>query len=160
MPTPPFKHAQLQWYHWFQATKRGAAAVKANPIGFAQIMWENWSPAGWFTQEEFDRTALSWENADFADVTLHSYQARWDEAEPDPDSLELEQLVKSTKTLSLPVLYIQGDADGVNPPYVSEHVYEKYTSYFERVVLPGVGHFPTREAPEILAAYLLKFLRN
>ncbi|HEY4195892.1 MAG TPA: alpha/beta hydrolase [Mucilaginibacter sp.] len=44
LPTPPFKHAQLEWYHWFQATKRGAAAVRKDPVGFAKIMWDNWSP--------------------------------------------------------------------------------------------------------------------
>lgn len=160
MPTPPFEHAQLEWYHWFQATKRGTDAVRANPKGFAHIMWENWSPKGWFDEETFDRTALSWENADFVDVTLHSYRSRWDEAEPDSKSAKLEAEVKSTKTLSLPTLYIQGEADGVNPPYVSENVHEKFTGPFQRIVMPGVGHFPSREAPELLSDYLVDFLNK
>lgn len=46
MPTPPFEHAQLEWYHWFQVTKRGEGAVRADPIGFAHIMWENCRAAG------------------------------------------------------------------------------------------------------------------
>lgn len=157
-PTPPFRHAQLEWYHWFQATKRGAEAVRKDPIGFAHIMWENWSPRGWFDEAAFNKTAESWKNPDFVDVTLHSYRARWEEAGPDPDSLKLEQEIKATKTLSLPVLYVQGEADGVNPPYVSENVHEKFTGYFKRVLMPGVGHFPSREAPEALAAHLLEFL--
>ncbi len=160
MVTPPFKHAQLQWYHWFQATKRGAEAVRKDPVGFAHIMWENWSPKGWFTEDLFNKVSQSWLNNDFVDVTLHSYRSRWDEAEPDSQSLSLEEKVKATQSLSLPVLYIQGEVDGVNPPWVSESVYKKFTGPFQRIVLPGVGHFPSREAPGELAKYLLGFLKQ
>ena len=159
IPTPPFSHAQLEWYHWFQATKRGEEAVRKDPIGFARIMWENWSPRGWFTEETFTRVSQSW-NSDFVDITLHSYRSRWDEAKPDPESRKLEEQVKSTKTLSLPALYVQGEVDGVNPPYVSENVHEKFTGLFRRIVLPGVGHFPTREAPGALSEHLLTFLHQ
>ncbi|RYY29186.1 MAG: alpha/beta hydrolase [Sphingobacteriaceae bacterium] len=160
MPTPPFKHAQLEWYHWFQATKRGQDAVKADPVGFAHIMWENWSPKGWFDEATFNQVAQSWKNKDFVAVTLHSYQSRWDEAEPDAKSVKLEKEVKSTQTLNLPTLYIQGEADGVNPPYTSENVHQKFTGYFKRILLPGVGHFPSREAPDLLAGYLIEFLKS
>jgi pimeloyl-ACP methyl ester carboxylesterase len=44
VPHSPFWHARLQWYHWLQATKRGAQAVREDPKGFARIMWETWSP--------------------------------------------------------------------------------------------------------------------
>jgi len=80
MPTSPFWHARLQWYHWFQATKRGAQAVRQDRKGFAPIMWETWSPKGWFDYGAFDRVAASFDNPDWVDVTLHSYRSRWDEA--------------------------------------------------------------------------------
>ncbi|QJD98254.1 alpha/beta hydrolase [Mucilaginibacter robiniae] len=160
MPTPPFQHAQLEWYHWFQATKRGADAVRQDPRGFAHIMWENWSPKGWFSEDTFAQVAQSWQNPDFVDITLHSYRSRWDEAEPDPKSEKLEKEVKATKTLSLPALFVQGEVDGVNPPYVSENVHEKFTGPFERVLMPGVGHFPSREAPDLLSQHLLNFLQQ
>ena len=155
MPTPPFWHAQRQWYHWFQATERGAQAVRDDCNGFAHIMWENWAPEGWFDEATFEAVARSFENPDWADVTLHSYRSRWDEAEPDPSSVWLEDEVKATKTLSLPALFFQGEVDGVNPPQVSESVAEKFTGPFERILLPGVGHFPTREAPDAVAERLI-----
>jgi pimeloyl-ACP methyl ester carboxylesterase len=40
LKTPSLWHARLQWYHWFQATKRGAQAVRDDPKGFARIMWD------------------------------------------------------------------------------------------------------------------------
>lgn len=147
LKTPPFWHARLQWYHWFQSTKRGIEAVRADPIGFARIMWETWSPDGWFDDTTFETVARSFTNPDWLDVTLHSYQSRWDEAEPDPASRWLDDKTKQTKTLSVPALYVQGGADGVNPPATSEKMAEKYTGPFERIVLDGIGHFPTREAP-------------
>lgn len=160
MPTPRFEQAQRQWYHWFQATRRGADAVRNDPRGFAHIMWRNWSPEGWFDEATFERTARSFDNPDWVDVTLHSYRARWDEAEPDPRSQWLEDKVKATRQLALPALYFQGEADGVNPPQVSETVAAKFSGPFERVLLPGVGHFPTREAPEKVAAKLLAHFKN
>ncbi len=160
VPTPPFWHAQLEWYHWFQATARGAKAVRDDPKGFAHIMWENWSPRGWFDAETFDRVARSFDTPDWVDVTLHSYRARWDEAEPDPASAWLEDKVRETKTLSLPTLYIQGGADGVNPPAVSETMAEKFTGPFERIVLAGVGHFPMREAPQEVGERLAKHFKT
>jgi pimeloyl-ACP methyl ester carboxylesterase len=86
LPTSPFWHARLQWYHWFQATKRGAAAVREDRKGFARIMWETWSPKAWLDDATFERMAASFDNPDWVDVTLHSYRSRWDEDEPDPAS--------------------------------------------------------------------------
>ena len=155
MATPPFEQTQRQWYHWFMATKRGAQAVRDDPIGFAHLHWVNWSPSGWFDESLFARVARSFENPDFVDVTLHSYRARWDEAEPDPSARWLDERVRATKTLSLPTMYFQGAVDGINPPSTTEGVAKKFTGPFERVVLPGVGHFPQREAPGQVAVKLV-----
>jgi pimeloyl-ACP methyl ester carboxylesterase len=156
VPNSPFWHARLQWYHWLQATKRGAQAVRDDHKGFARIMWETWSPEGWFEDATFDGVAASFDNPDWVDVTLHSYRARWDEADPDPASKWLDDKVKATKTLALPTIYVQGELDGVNPPKTSEKVATKFSGSFERIVLPGVGHFPTREAPAEVGARLVK----
>jgi pimeloyl-ACP methyl ester carboxylesterase len=156
LPPPDLRHARLQWYHWFQATKRGAQTVRDDPKAFARIMWETWSPEGWFDDATFDRLATSFDNPDWVDVTLHSYRSRWDEAEPDPVSEALHEKVKATKTLGVPAIYLQGELDGVNPPETSEKIAEKFMGPFERIVMPGVGHFPTREAPAEVAAYLVE----
>lgn len=159
LPPPDLRHARLQWYHWYQATKRGAETVREDPKAFARIMWETWSPEGWFDDATFDRVAASFENPDWVEVTLHSYRSRWDEAEPDPVSRWLHDKVKATKAVALPAIYFQGELDGVNPPETSEKVGEKFTGPFERIVLPGVGHFPTREAPENVAIRLIDHFR-
>ncbi len=155
VPTPPFEQTQRQWYHWFMATARGAEAVGADRTGFAHLHWTNWSPPGWFDEATFQQVARSWDNPDWVDVTLHSYRARWDEAAPDPKSRWLEDKVKATATLSLPTLYVQGAADGVNPPSVGKDVPGKFDGPFAFVTLAGVGHFPQRENPAAVARHLV-----
>ena len=155
MATSPFWHAQLQWYHWFMATERGAEAVRGDRRGFARRHWDNWSPDGWYDEATFERVAAAWDSPDWVDVTLHSYRSRWDEAKPDPASQWLEDEVKATSTLSLPTLYVQGEVDGVNPPAASAKVPEKFTGPFTFLTLPGVGHFLQREAPDAVADALI-----
>ncbi len=111
-------------------------------------MWETWSPPGWFSDVEFASVAASFESPDWVEVTLHSYRSRWGEAEPDPTIAWLGERVKGTGSLALSTIYLQGELDGVNPPTVSEKVGQKFTGSFERVVISGVGHFLTREAPK------------
>lgn len=158
MQTPPFWHAQRQWYHWFMATKRGAEAITRDRRGFTHLHWENWGPDGWFDEATFEDVAKAFDNPDWVAVTLHSYRSRWGETEPDPRSTWLEKKVKETQRLSLPALYFQGEEDGVNPPAVSEKVNEKFTGQFERILLQNVGHFPQREDPEAVAKNLSVFL--
>jgi pimeloyl-ACP methyl ester carboxylesterase len=157
LPPPDLWHARLQWYHWFQATKCGAQIVREDRKGFARIMWETWSPPGWFEEATFNRVAASFENPDWVDVTLHSYRSRWGEAEIDPQSRWLHDQVKATQPLALPAIYFQGELDGVNPPRVSERVAQRFSGPYERIVLPGVGHFPTREVPAEVSARLVRF---
>lgn len=156
MATPSFEQAQRQWYHWFMATDRGAQAVRDDPKGFAHRHWVNWSPPGWFDEALFARVSRAFENPDWVAVTLHSYRARWDEADPDPRGRWLAEAVKATTTLALPTLYIQGDRDGVNPPSASRDVRRKFRGPFAKVHLAGVGHFPQREDPAAVARHLMR----
>lgn len=155
---PAFHQAQRYWYHWFMATERGSKAIADDRRGFTHLHWENWAPGGWFDEATFERVAKSFDNPDWLAVTLHSYRSRWGEAEVDPRSLWLEELVKKTNALALPTIYFQGEEDGVNPPEVSEDLHRKFTGPFERILLQNVGHFPQREDPDAVARELSVFL--
>jgi len=104
-PAANFKHAQLQWYHWFMATKIGEKEVCRDPIAFARIMWENWAPVGWFKEETYQEVSKSWLNPDFTAVTLHSYRSRWGEEEVDEKSRELEMKIRAIDKFKQPALY-------------------------------------------------------
>lgn len=55
MPTPPFWHAQLDWYHWFMATKRGAAAIEKDRKAFTRLHWQNWHRMDGLTTQRLNR---------------------------------------------------------------------------------------------------------
>lgn len=140
------------------ATKRGKEAVRREAKTFARIMWETWAPAGWFTETEFEATMSSFENPDWADVTLHSYQVRWGEAAKDPRYRALDERVHAAKTIAVPTLMIQGGADGVTLAASTAGKDRYFTGGYHRHVLDGVGHFPTREAAQMVNKLLLEFL--
>ena len=159
LPTPSLKQTQAYWYQWFMTTKRGRQVVRSNGKAFARVQWENWSPLGWFSDSDFERTAKSFENPDWPEITCHSYSVRWGEADKDPSYADLDRLVSAAQSISTPTLMIQGGSDAVTLPDSTEGKDKYFTGGYARHVLPGVGHFPTREAPEATNKLVLDFLR-
>jgi pimeloyl-ACP methyl ester carboxylesterase len=158
LPTPALEQVRLYWYQWFMATERGRESVRGDPKAFARIQWETWSPKGWFSEAEFEATATSFENPDWPAITLHSYTVRWGEAAKDPRYAYLDRRAMSAQSITVPTLMIQGGADGVTLAATTEGKDKYFTGGYRRVVIDGVGHFPTRERPEAVIAELLPHL--
>jgi pimeloyl-ACP methyl ester carboxylesterase len=157
-PVPPFEQARAWWYQWFMSVDRGAEAVAKDPKGFARMQWETWSPRGWFDEATFERVAQSFENPDWLAVTLSNYRGRWRDAPRDPRYDALHDRIASTEKLSVPTLMVQGGADACVLPQSTESKDKDFSGGYRRVVLDGIGHFPTREAPDAVADAVLEFL--
>jgi pimeloyl-ACP methyl ester carboxylesterase len=160
LATPPLEQVRKYWYQWFMTTKRGAETVGRECEAFARMQWETWAPQGWFNDSEFETTAESFENPDWPAITVHSYSVRWGEAEKDPRYRDLDQRAMSARAISVPTLMIQGGADGVTVPSTTEGKEKYFTGGYQRHVLDGVGHFPTREAPDAVNRLIIDFLRT
>lgn len=152
------QQARHYWYHWYMATPRGQRAVRESRHAFARIMWDTWSPLGWYTPQEFEATALAFDNPDWPEVTLHSYQHRWGHAAGDARYDADEQALARIVPLAVPTLVLHGGADAVNPPQTSEGREAHFLGPYERQVLPGIGHFPQREAASQVLSALIRFL--
>ena len=159
LPTPSLKQARAYWYQWFMTTERGRQTVRSNGKAFARVQWENWSPPGWFDDAEFEQTAGSFDNPDWPEITWHSYSVRWGEADKDPSYADLDRLVAAAQSITVPTLMIQGGADAVTSPESTENKDKYFTGGYARHVVAGVGHFPTREAPETANKLILDFLQ-
>ena len=154
------QQARNYWYHWYMATPRGERTVREDGRNFARMMWDTWSPPGWYTQEEFAVTADAFDNPDWADITLHSYRHRWGHAPTDPRYGPEESRLNPTPVLDVPTLVLHGAADGVNLPDSSLGKEVFFRGPYERRLLAGLGHFPQREAPAEVLAALLQFLEG
>jgi pimeloyl-ACP methyl ester carboxylesterase len=157
-PIPPFEQARAWWYQWFMSVDGGAAAVARDPKGFAHIQWQTWSPPGWFDEATFDSVARSFENPDWLAITLSSYRGRWRDEPRDPRYDALHKKIASTELISVPTLLIQGEADGTVLATSTGAKDKYFTGRYQRLVLDGVGHFPTREAPDAVADAILEHL--
>lgn len=153
------EQARRYWYHWFMATPRGQAMVAQDRAAFGREMWETWAPPGWFDDAEFAATAAAWANDDWLPITFHSYQHRWGHAEGDPAYAADDAALMPAPQVHVPTLVLHGDADGVSTLATSANRAHYFTARYERQVLPGIGHFPQREAPDVVAHAVLAFLR-
>jgi pimeloyl-ACP methyl ester carboxylesterase len=158
---PAFDQSRRFWYQWFMCTDGGAAAVRKDPIGFARLQWETWSPSGWFDDGEFARTAESFSSPDWAAITLNAYHARWRQGEVwDSRYDALQRRLGEVEYLQTPTLMIQGLFDCCDSPHESEGLEAFFTGSYRCLVLKNVGHFPHREAPGLVAEAVLHHLHQ
>ena len=152
------QQARNYWYHWYMATPRGERTVRKDGRNFARTMWDTWSPPGWYAPDEFEATAQAFDNADWADITLHSYRHRWGHALGDQRYADDELQLNPAPVLAVPTLLLHGAVDGVNHPDTSLGKEAFFSGLYERVLLAGIGHFPQREASGDVLAALHRFL--
>ena len=139
----------------------GARAVAADPVGFARIRWETWSPAGWFDHDEFERTARSFANPDWVAITLQAYRSRFLEGEVRDARYEpMARRLAEVEKIATPTLMIQGAEDRCDEPAASAAQERFFVGGYRQEVLEGVGHFPHRETPKAVAEAIDEHLRS
>lgn len=155
----PIHQVRNYWYHWYFCLPRGAELVRQSGRELARFMWQTWSPTWTFSDAEYDETARSFENPDWAGITIHSYRHRWGQAEGDPHYDALEHRLARPAKLAVPTLVLHGAADGANDPVTSAGKEQYFSSRYKREVLPNVGHFLQREDPERVADEIIAWLK-
>jgi pimeloyl-ACP methyl ester carboxylesterase len=68
-----------------------------------------------------------------------------------------EAALRAARTIDVPTIFVCGDADACTLPAVSRNVERFYKAGYERIEIPGVGHFPHREQPITVADLILRF---
>ncbi|MFZ5557201.1 MAG: alpha/beta fold hydrolase [Pseudomonadota bacterium] len=143
-----FHQARQYWYHWYFAVERGREALARDRRDFTGRLWRLWAPSWRYTEEEFDATAVSFDNPYWLEISIHSYRHRWGYAEGDPRYDQLERRLSSSALINVPTVMLHGAEDGATLPETSEGKEALFTAGYRREVLEGVGHFPQRERPE------------
>ncbi len=122
-------------------------------------MWEEWSPTWHFSDETYDRTAVSFDNPDFVDVVIHSYRHRNGNAPGEERFKGMEAELAKRPKIHVPTITLHGADDGIGrPPADSPAERANFTSLSARRVIPGAGHFMPREKPEAVSSAMLELL--
>jgi pimeloyl-ACP methyl ester carboxylesterase len=147
------------WYQWYFNTERGRAGLAANRRSLCRLLWETWSPTWRFTDETFNRTAVSFDNPDFVDVVIHSYRHRNGNAPGDPRFAAMERRLSERPKIGVPSIVLHGADDGIRrPPADSPAERAAFTSLVARRIIPGAGHFMPREKPDAVSSAMLELL--
>ena len=146
------------WYQYYFNTRRGRDGLQANRAAFCHLLWRLWSPTWAFDQEVFDATASSFSNPDFVDVVVHSYRHRFGYVAGDPQLDEIERALARQPPIAVPTISLCGADDGVEHPSRSDKDRARFTGFYERRLLGGVGHNIPQEAPQATADALLEVL--
>jgi pimeloyl-ACP methyl ester carboxylesterase len=158
-PNQALSYAQTKnyWYHWFMATDRGERAVRHDGKDFAKMMWDTWSPPGWYEEADFDETALAFDNPDWPDIVLHSYRQRWGHAPSFPEYAEDDAKLNPAPVISTPTLVMHGAVDYCSNPDMSAGKEHYFSGRYERVLIENAGHFPQKEQPAQVLKEILRF---
>lgn len=161
-PSQPVSLHQSQnyWYQWLMALDRGADLVRNDHRNYTRYIWSIWNPDWDVPDEMFETAATSFENPDWADITLHSYRVRWELAPKNPAYATLEKQVSDSSTIAVPTLMLQGGADTCADPASSGGKEKLFSGRYDRHVLDGIGHFPQRQRPDLVLDVLLPFLED
>jgi len=146
------------WYQFYFQTERGRAGLTQNRRALIRLLWRLWSPHWAFDDATFDRSAPSWDNPDFVDVTIHSYRHRYNNAPGDTAFEPIERQLAGQPPIAVPTIVLQGDANGVTPELWSKYR-SRFTGPAEQRVLPGVGHNVPAEAPDGVAQAVFDLVR-
>jgi pimeloyl-ACP methyl ester carboxylesterase len=157
-PADPEQEARL-WYQYYFHTERGRNGLTEKRREIAHLLWKMWSPTWAFDDVTFDRTAASFDNADFVDVVIHSYRHRTGFIAGDPRYAPVEARLAAQPNIGVPIIALHGAADGVTPARLSERHARHFTGSYQRRVLENVGHNPPQEAPQAFADAILQLCK-
>ncbi len=151
-PADP-EEAHRRWYASYFNTEVGRIGLEKNRDAFCKLLWQLWSPTWHFTEDEYQRTTVSFQNPDFVATVIQEYRHRYGNAPGDPLYDELEARLAAQPKIAAPTIVLSGGQDQVDPPLVNEERRDLFTGPYQRRILPEVGHCVPAEAPnETVAA--------
>jgi pimeloyl-ACP methyl ester carboxylesterase len=159
-PAPPERERAI-WYQYYFNTERGRRGLDANRRSLCRLLWETWSPTWKFTDEEYNRTAASFDNPDFVDVVIHSYRHRIRNAPGEPRFEEMERVLAKRPRIEVPTIVLHPTDDGVTGAPSTNPAGDKanFSQLIDRRIVQGAGHFMPREKSEAVATALIDVLR-
>ena len=158
-PAAAAQEARL-WYQYYFHTPRGVAGLEQNRRDIVRTLWSQWSPSWKFDDATFERSAKAFDNPDFVAVVIQSYRHRYGNAPGDPKLVEIEAALARQPDIAVPTINIHGGDSGISPVTEVDAAKRHFAGFYERRVVPNVGHNVPQEAPNETVAALRDLLNG
>jgi pimeloyl-ACP methyl ester carboxylesterase len=145
------------WYMFFFQTAMAEAAVEFDDFAFIDRLWREWSPG--YELPDAERAALK-ETLGAPGVLTEILGYYRQLFTPPADEATQALQARAFGAITVPTLYLHGADDNCFSVQVSDGMDNLFTNGFERIVIPGVGHFPHVEQPKTVADHILGFLNS
>lgn len=148
---------RLSWYMaFFQLRGVADHVVKRDKLAFIDRLWRDWSPS--FTPSTEYMRDLKRCLANSLPAPLAYYREMFSLR---PSALRQRQaLLKQTRSIEVPTLYLHGEQDGCMLYAIGEGQARYFARGFESHCLPKVGHFLHLEAPDIVAKLVAQHIQR
>ena len=159
-PAPAHSEAH-RWYQWYFNTDQGRVGLEKNRRDIVRYLWDTWSPKWEYSDDDFDRSAHSFDNPDFVDITLHSYRHRHMNALGEERFIEIESRLSSLPQIDVPAVVLRGEDSGFGRPSDDSSVdHSKFSDLKYRKNVSGAGHdFPLQRPDEVVSALVTLLAR-
>ena len=148
-----------RWYQWYFNAEQGRVGLEENRRDIIRHLWETWSPGWKYTDEAFNRSAASFDNPDFVEITLHSYRHRHRNAPGEDRFLEVARKLAEGPTILVPSIVLRGVDSGFGRPTDEPSGDQaKFSNLVARRNVEGAGHDLPVQRPDAVAAALLDLL--
>lgn len=152
---PPPKVLHALWYQWLLMLELGDALLRYDldaRTGFFAYLWDVWSPTWTGRQQAFSSVRASLTGPDLADIVLSAYRHGRTDTITDARYDDVEAALAAAPRVEVPTTVLLGADDGIEQPAVDD---PRDTHFFphlrSRLLLEGVGHWPHRGAPDLVA---------
>lgn len=159
-PAPAIAEAK-RWYQWYFNTEQGRAGLEENRRDIIRHLWETWSPGWEYTDEAFNRSADSFDNPDFVEITLHSYRHRHMNAPGEDRFTEVERKLADGPPVLVPSIVLRGADSGFGAPTEDpSEDQRRFPGLVARRIVAGAGHDLPVQRPGEVSAALLELLQD
>jgi pimeloyl-ACP methyl ester carboxylesterase len=155
-----FTYEQLRrsWYMFFFQHPLADAAVLMNDMEFIDRLWADWSP-GYTAAEDIGHVKDSLRDPARLAAALGSYRSTIGGVGQVPEFQPYEDAVGATPPQ--PHLYLHGLDDGCIGSELARNLENFMPVPGSRaVIIDGTGHFLQVEAPDVVNAHVLEFLKS
>jgi pimeloyl-ACP methyl ester carboxylesterase len=157
-PAPAALEARL-WYQWYFNTDRGRDGLETNRHDIIRYLWDTWSPAWTYSDDDYQRSATSFDNPDFVDLVIHSYRHRHANAPGEDRFLATERELAKRPPVEVPAIVLRAANSGFGPPSQNPAGDQaRFPNLVARRIISGAGHDLPAHRPDAVIDALLELL--